>query len=191
MKITSRQKKLIQNTFLDYQQTAEFLKHPLILNKAEGLNYWDSHGHRYVDAISGIFVAVLGHRPPGIIQAMRRQMDKITFTPPLHAISDVALDFIEKLGSVTPGNLRFIKPFSGGSESIESAMKFARQYFKQTGRPQKYKFISCYEAYHGATSGAMAASGTGRRKSKFEPQMGGFCKVFSPLHYRDRLGSWE
>jgi len=118
-------------------------------------------------------------------------MEKITFAPPLHGISDVTLEFIEKLGSVTPGNLNYIKPFSGGSESTEAAMKFARQYFKQTGHPGKYKFISIYFGYHGATFAAMAASGTGSRKSKFEPQMGGFLKVFPPTWYRDRFPTWQ
>ena len=122
---------------------------------------------------------------------MRRQMDKMTFAPPLHGTSDMALEFIDKLGSVTPGKLKFIKPFSGGSESTEAALKFARQYFKQTGQPGKYKVLSAYGGYHGSTFGAMSASGTGKRKSKFEPQMGGFLKAFLPLHYRDRFASWE
>ena len=74
-----------------------------------------------------------------------------------------------------------MKPFSGGSEAVEAAMKFVRQYFKQTGHPGKYKFISRYQGYHGGTFGGMAASGTGPRKSKFEPQMAGFLKVL-PAH---------
>jgi adenosylmethionine-8-amino-7-oxononanoate aminotransferase len=70
-------------------------------------------------------------------------------------------------------------------------MKFVRQYFKQTGHPGKYKFISRYQGYHGGTAGAMAASGTGARKTKFEPQMPGFLKVFPPTYYRDQFASWE
>jgi adenosylmethionine-8-amino-7-oxononanoate aminotransferase len=191
MSLTERQEKLLRRTFLDYRQTSEFLKAPVIFEKAEGLYYWDQDDKRYFDAIGGIFVAILGHRHPRIMDAMRRQMEKITFAPPLHGISAITLEFIDKLGSVAPGALKYIKPFSGGSESIESAMKFARQYFKQTGHPGKHKFVSCYMAYHGGTFGSMAASGTGSRKSKFEPQMPGFIKVFSPLHYRDLLPSWE
>jgi adenosylmethionine-8-amino-7-oxononanoate aminotransferase len=191
MKLSSRRTKLIKRTFLDYQQNAEFLKSPLIINKAAGLYYWDAAGQRYFDAIGGIFVAVLGHRHPRVMAAMRQQMDKITFTPPLHGISDITLDFIEKLGAITPGNLHYVKPYSGGSESTESAMKFVRQYYKQTGSPEKYKFISFYHGYHGATFGAMAASGTGKRKSKFEPQMSGFVKAFFPTHYRDTFKNWD
>ena len=191
MKATPRQERLLKRTFIDFMQMSEVVKSPLIFEKAEGLYCWDIHGKRYFDAIGGIYVAVLGHRHPRVMEAMRRQMDKMTLAPPLHGISEVALDFVEKLGSVTPGNLNYIKGFSGGSESIEAAMKFARQYFKQTGHPGKYKFISNYLSYHGGTLATAAAGGTGKRKTKFEPQMAGFLKVFSPIQYRDRFSSWE
>ncbi len=191
MKLTSRQERLLKQTFLDYRQITDFLEEPLIINHAEGLYYWDTDGKRYFDGIGGIFVATLGHRHPRIMDAMKRQMEKITFAPPLHGITDVTLDFIERLSSVTPENLDFIKPYSGGSESVESALKFVRQYFKQTGHPWKYKFISRYFGYHGGTFGGMAASGTGTRKTKFEPQMAGFLKVWPPNYYRDRFPSWD
>lgn len=191
MRTNERQEKLLRRTFLDYQPTSEFLKNPLIMHKAEGLYYWDVEGKRYFDGIGGIFVATLGHGHPRIMEAMERQMRQLSFAPPMHGTADVTLDFVEKLGGVTPGNLNYIKPFSGGSESIEAAIKFTRQYFKQTGRPGKYKFISRYFSYHGATFGAMSASGTGNRKSRFEPQMNGFLKVFPPTFYRDRFSTWE
>ena len=100
---------------------------------------------------------------------MREQMERMTFAAPLHGIAEVTLKFVEKLGSVCPGNLRYVKPFSGGSEAVESALKFTRQYFKQAGHPGKFKFISRYSSYHGGTFGGMSASGTGERKAKFEP----------------------
>jgi adenosylmethionine-8-amino-7-oxononanoate aminotransferase len=191
MQATARQRELLKRTFIDFQQTSEVLKDPLIIDRADGLYYWDVEGKRYWDAIGGVYVAVLGHRYPRVMEAMQRQMEKLTFAPPLHGISDVALDFIEKLGSVTPGNLNYIKAFSGGSESVEAALKFTRQYFKQTGHPHKYKFITLYLAYHGATFATMSAGGTGKRKTKFEPLMPGFLKVFSPIQLRDRFSSWE
>ena len=106
-------------------------------------------------------------------------------------IRELACRIGERLAAVTPGNLNFVKPFSGGSESIEAALKFTRQYFKQTGHPGKYKFISRYFGYHGGTLGAMSASGTGPRKTPFEPQMAGFLKVFPPTWHRDQFASWE
>ena len=179
------------HTYIDFQQTSEVVRDPLIFERADGLYLWDSHGKRYFDAIGGIFVAGLGHRHPRVMAAMRSQMDKITLAPPLHGTTSVNLEFLEKLGSVTPGSLKFIKSFSGGSESIEAALKFTRQYHKQTGNPGKYKFISQYLGYHGGTMGALAATGSARHKVKFEPHMAGFLKVFSPIQMRDRFPNWE
>lgn len=191
MKLSDRQENLLKRTFLDYKQTMEFLENPLILKSAKGLYYFDVEGKRYFDAIGGIFVASLGHCHPRIIEALRKQSEIMTFAPPLHGISDITLEFVDKLGSVAPANLKYVKAFSGGSESVESALKFARQYFKQTGYPGKYKFISRYMGYHGSTFGAMSASGTGHRKTKFEPMMTGFLKVPNPNQLRDRFPDWD
>ncbi len=191
MQLDARQQKLLKHTFLDYQQTSGFMENPLIVSKADGLYYWDVENKRYFDGIGGIFVATLGHKHPRLMEAMHKQMERLSFAPPMHGTADVTLDFVEKVGSVTPGNLNFVKAYSGGSESVESALKFVRQYFKQTGHPSKYKFISRYYGYHGSTFGAMAASGTGKRKTPFEPHMPGFVKVFPPTYYRDRFSSWE
>lgn len=191
MSLDARREQLVRRTFLDYRQMSEFLEQPLIINKAKGLYYWDKDGKRYFDGIGGIFVAILGHGHPRILEAMIKQMEEISFAPPLHAISDVGLDLVERLGELTPGNLNYVKPFSGGSESIEAALKFARQYYKQSGHPNKFKFVSRYFGYHGGTFGAMAASGTGKRKTPFEPHVPGFVKVFPPTYYRDRFSTWE
>ncbi len=191
MNLDQRQRTLLQQTFLDYQSTAAFLDNPLVVNRAQGLYYWDTEGKRYFDGIGGIFVATLGHGHPRVVEALRRQLDVLSFAPPMHGIADITLDFVERLAAVTPGDLNFIKPFSGGSESVEAALKFTRQYWAQSGRPGKYKFASRYYGYHGATFGAMAASGTGKRKTPFEPQMAGFLKVFPPTYYRDRFADWD
>src|SRR5438105_1128588 len=122
-----RYQDLLRRTYIDYQQTSEFLANPIVMHRAEGLFYWDVDGKTYFDGIGGIFAATLGHGHPRLLEAVRKQLDVMTFAPPLHAVADVTLDFIEKLGDVAPAGLTFVKPYSGGSESIESALKFARQ----------------------------------------------------------------
>ena len=57
---------------------------------------------------------------------MREQMERSVFVPPLHGISDIGLEYVDKLGQITPGNLDFIKAYSGGSEANEAAFKFSR-----------------------------------------------------------------
>lgn len=181
---------MIKRTFLDFTQTSRFLEAPVIFNKAEGAYLWDINGKRYFDAIGGIFVASLGHRHPRVMEAMRKQMELLTFVPPFHGIADVTLEFIKRLGEVTPGNLNYIKSFSGGSESVEAALKLVRQYYKQTGRPDKMKCITNYLSYHGATFATMSAGGS-PRKIKSEPHMSGFVKMYSPKQLRDNFSTWE
>ena len=75
MPLDARREKLLKHTFIDYAQTAEFLQHPLIFERANRLHYWDIEGKRYFDGIGGIFVAILGHGHPRVMDAMRRQME--------------------------------------------------------------------------------------------------------------------
>ena len=72
MKPTARQERLLKRTFLDFQQTSEVIKSPLIIDRAEGLYCWDVEGKRYFDAIGGVFVAVLGHRHPRVMRHAQR-----------------------------------------------------------------------------------------------------------------------
>lgn len=180
----------MQHTFLDFLSTQDWLKNPLVISKSGGVYVWDIDGKKYFDAIGGVFVASLGHQHPRLMECMHKQLEILTLAPPLLAISDVTLKFVEKIGMVTPGDLNFVKTFSGGSESTEAAMKFTRQYHKQTGNPDKMKVVSNYLGYHGATFGALSAGG-GNRKFKFEPQMPGFVKCYNPKQLRDMYPSWE
>ena len=92
MKTETRYEQLLRRTYVDFMQTSEVIKAPLIFERAEGLYLWDIEGKRYFDAIGGIYVAVLGHRHPRVMAAMHRQMDRMTFAPPLHGVSDVTLE---------------------------------------------------------------------------------------------------
>src|SRR6266567_8406668 len=65
-------------------QMAEWSKQPLIMARADGVYYWDVNGKRYLDALSGIYVAAVGHNNRRIIDAIRRQLDTLTFSPVMH-----------------------------------------------------------------------------------------------------------
>ena len=86
MKLTSLQQQLLRRTFIDYYPTDDFLKNPLVIERAEGLYLWDCEGKRYFDAIGGIFVAILGHRHPRVMEAMR------TANGDRHICTSAALD---------------------------------------------------------------------------------------------------
>ena len=171
----------VRHILLDLRQMKSFYENPIIISSAKGVCLTDIHGKRYLDGISGIFVANIGHGNEYVIEAIRKQQERVSFVAPLHAVCDTALEYVGKLKAITPDGLNTFKLASGGSEATEGAIKFARQYHRQSGNPAKYKVISLYKGYHGATLGAMSATGLGGpRKSVFGPFMEGFVHIPPP-----------
>lgn len=178
-----------KRVLLDLKQMKDFCKNPLIIERAEGIYLYDIDGRRYIDGISGIYTVNAGHGNKYILDAIRRQMEKVSFVAPLHGVADITLEYAKKLASVTPDGLDTMKLLSGGSEATETAVKFARQYHKQNGHPERYKILSLYKGFHGATMGAMSASGlAGPRKGVFAPFIEGYIKLHPPMCFRCPYG---
>jgi adenosylmethionine-8-amino-7-oxononanoate aminotransferase len=169
-------------------QMAEWSKRPLIMARAEGVHYWDVNGKRYLDALSGIYVVSVGHNNRRVIDAIRRQLDVLTFSPAMHGTNPVAVQLANLLAELAPGDLSAVKFQCGGSEVNESAIKLARQYHRLNGSPGKYKVISRYLSWHGSTLGALSASGLKGRRTVNEPLAPGFLHVFPPTCYRCPFG---
>lgn len=169
-------------------QMAEWSKQPLVMAKADDVFYWDVHGKRYLDALSGIYVVSVGHNNRRVIDAIRRQLDTLTFSPPMHGTNPVAVRLANVLAELAPGDLSAVKFQCGGSEVTEAAIKLARQYHKLTGNPGKYKIVSRYLSWHGSTLGSLSASGLKSRKTVNEPLAPGFLHVFPPTCYRCPFG---
>src|SRR5687768_18203890 len=81
---------------------AEWSKEPLIMARADGVHYWDVSGKRYLDALSGIYVASVGHNNRRVIDAVRRQLDTLHFSPPMHGTNPIAIQLANLLSEVAP-----------------------------------------------------------------------------------------
>lgn len=156
--------------------------------KADGVYIWDEFGNKLFDASSGPVVCNLGHRNPEILSAMRAQAEKVTFAYPSMFRSDAN----EQLGDVLidlagPGYDRayFV---SGGSEAVEIAFKFARQYALATGKPNKNKIIGRMPSYHGSTFGAMSVTGDTWLSAIFGQMYKQMPMIPAPLSYRAKPG---
>jgi adenosylmethionine-8-amino-7-oxononanoate aminotransferase len=169
-------------------QMAEWSKSPLVMAKADGVHYWDVHGKRYLDALSGIYVVSVGHNNRRVLAAIREQFETLTFSPSMHGTNPVAVQLATLLAELAPGDLDAVKFQCGGAEVTEAAIKLARQYHKLTGNPGKYKVITRYLSWHGSTLGALSASGLKSRKTVNEPLAPGFLHVFPPTCYRCPFG---
>jgi adenosylmethionine-8-amino-7-oxononanoate aminotransferase len=169
-------------------QMAEWSKQPLVMAKADGVFYWDVHGNRYLDAISGIYVVSVGHNNRRVIEAIKQQLDVLAFSPPMHGTNPLAVQLANLIADLAPGDLSTVKFQCGGAEVVEAAIKLVRQYHKLTGSPGKYKIVSRYQSWHGSTFAALSASGLKSRKTVNEPLAPGFIHVFPPTCYRCPFG---
>lgn len=157
-------------------------QNPMIIKEAEGSWITDIEENRYLDAMSGLWCVNAGYGREELVEAASTQMRAM----PYHPLSNghiPAIELAEKLNNWLENEYKILYSNSG-SEANETAFKVARQYHKQNGDSDRYKFISRYRAYHGNTMGALAATGQTQRKYRYEPLAPGFIHVHAPEEYR-------
>ena len=152
--------------------------------RGEGAYVWDAQGRRYLDGLAGLFVVNAGHGRTELAEAAAKQAGELAYFPLWTYAHPKAIELAERIAALTPGDLNRVFFTTGGSEAVESAWKLARQYFKRTGKPNKYKVISRYIAYHGTSMGALSITGLPGIKSDFEPLVPGAIKVPNTNFYR-------
>lgn len=142
--------------------------------------FWDDKGRRYLDFASQAVNANLGHQHPHVVAAIRHQADMLCGAAPALATEPRA-ELARLLAEVAPGDLTMSFFTNGGAEATENAVKLARWY---TGRQ---KIVTRYRSYHGATAGAVSASGDPRRWAA-EPGIPGIVRLLDPYTYRCPAG---
>src|ERR687885_740909 len=155
-----------------------------IIVKGDGCYVWDEHGNKYLDGLSALFCVNIGHGRHDVAQAGADQAKELGFFTTWSYAHPRAIGLAAKLASLAPGDLNRVFFTSGGSESVETALKLARQYHKLTGHPNKHKVIAREVAYHGTTMGALSATGVTALRQPFEPFTPGGCHVPNTNLYR-------
>jgi acetylornithine/succinyldiaminopimelate/putrescine aminotransferase len=135
--------------------------------RAEGARVWDASGREYLDLLSGMGVANVGHRNPDVIAAVQRQADRYFHVLVYgEGVLESQVELARELAAVAPGDLSVTFFTNSGAEAIEGAMKLARKF---TGRR---RFVAFDGAYHGDTTGALALCGNSLYRDPFEPLLG-------------------
>jgi putrescine aminotransferase len=145
----------------------------MLIDKGKGIKFWDTDGNEYVDASSQLICINLGYGRTEINEAMKQQIDHNPYFHQFFGISNpTTIKCARQLAQLTPEGLDHFSFTSGGSESVEVALRLARLYWNNQGSGGRYKIISLYDSYHGATFGALSAVGLGK---------GFFWKGIAPL----------
>jgi len=154
--------------------------------RGEGVYVWDSGGNRYLDLAGSAAVNLIGHGVNEISAAMAEQAAQIEFVHTSQFTTPIAEQFAEELlefsGEHFQGGAVYFT--CGGSESVETALKLARQYQVEVGEGKRFQIISRQQSYHGSTLGALSVSGNKRRREMYLPMVREFAHVGMPYCYR-------
>jgi len=147
---------------------------PVPVARAKGVHFWTPEGTRFIDFNSQLMSVNIGHGDPRVIAAITEQLQKVTYVTPSGMTTEVRARLGAKLAEIMPGDIDAFFFTNGGAEANENAIKIARAV---TGRQ---KILARYRSYHGATAGAVAATGDPRGWN--QPPMPGFVHVLDPYH---------
>jgi len=154
--------------------------------RGEGVYLWDAEGNRYLDLAGSAAVNFIGHGVAEISAAMAEQAAKVEFVHTSQFTTPVAEAYAEELLAFAGEHFRGGAVYftCGGSESIETALKLARQYQVEIGQRERHQIISRQQSYHGSTLGALSVSGNQRRREIYLPMVKEFAHVGMPYCYR-------
>ena len=152
----------------------------------DGVYLIDELGKRYLDACCGAAVSCLGHSNEEVRNAIKEQTDKLAFAHTGFFTNEPMENLADFLIERAPGDLDRVYFFSGGSEAVEGAIKLARQYFVEIGKPEKSRVIARWQSYHGNTLGALAAGGNKWRREQFKPLLVEMSHISPCYEYRDK-----
>lgn len=161
------------------------------IERGEGIYLIGEDGKKYIDGCSGSAVANIGHGNKEVAEFAKQQIERIAFTHLSRWTVDSIEDCAERIANWCPEGLNHVYFVSGGSEATETALKMARQYYVERDghKSSKWKIISKWNSYHGATLGSLSMTGSIGRRKIYDPYLNNFPKIVQFYHYRNPWGA--
>ncbi len=160
---------------------------PRIIVSGEGVRITDIDGATVVDAVAGLWNVNLGYSCEPIKQAVADQLARLPYYAAFRGTTHPGLIELgyRLVEALAPEDMRRALFTSGGSDSVESALRIARQYWKVRGQPDRTKFLSLKKGYHGTHFGGASVNGNSNFRRAYEPLMPGCFHVPAPFAYRN------
>jgi len=160
---------------------------PTIVTGAQGVRITDVDGHEVVDAVGGLWNVNLGFSCQPVKDAIAAQLEQLPYYSIFRGTTnDCVIQLAEELRSFfEPDGLARAFFTSGGSDSIESALRLARQYHKVRGEAARTKFLSLKKGYHGTHFGGASVNGNANFRTQYEPLLAGCFHIPAPYTYRN------
>lgn len=181
-------KKSKKYLWLPFTQMKDYDEHPLIIESGNGIKMKDIYGKEYYDGFSSVWLNVHGHRKKELDDAIKNQLEKIAHSTMLGMTNVPATELAEKLIEISPEKLTRVFYSDSGAEAMEIALKMAFQYWKNIGKPEKEKFITMQNGYHGDTIGAVSIGSIELFHHVYGPLMFESFKAPIPYVYHSESG---
>jgi adenosylmethionine-8-amino-7-oxononanoate aminotransferase len=152
--------------------------------RGEGCWLYDTAGKRYLDASSGALVSNLGHGNTEVARAVGEQAARLGYVNGVAFTHDAVEELAAELNALTADGLDKALFCCNGGDAVEAALKIARQYWAESGRPEKQKIVSLFPSYHGNTLLALSASGRPAYRRQFRDWLVPVCSAPAPYAYR-------
>lgn len=157
-----------------FTQMKDWIKNDqLVIERGNGVYLYDTKGKKYIDGISSLWVTVHGHNNKKLNRAIKKQLDNVAHSTLLGLGNLPSIKLAKKLVEISPKGLDKVFYSDNGSTAVEIALKMAFQYFQQTGKRKKTKFLTLENAYHGDTIGSVSVGGIDI-----------FHKIYNPLLFK-------
>lgn len=160
-------KKQLDAHWMAFTGNRDFKRAPRIIQSANGRYYTDDKGREIFDGLSGLWTCGLGHCHPRITEAISKQAAMLDYSPAFQFGHPKAFELAERIASLMPQDLNRVFFTGSGSESVDTALKIARAYWKKRGKASKTKLIGRAKGYHGVNYGGISVGGIGANRSLY------------------------
>ncbi|MFT6153879.1 MAG: beta-alanine--pyruvate transaminase, partial [Bermanella sp.] len=153
--------------WMPYTGNRQFKKDPRLIVAADGNYYTDALGRKIFDGLSGLWTCGAGHGRPEIAEAIAKQARELDYSPAFQFGHPKSFELAHRITELMPKGLNRVFYTGSGSESVETALKIARGYWRKKGMPSKTRFIGRAKGYHGVNFGGISVGGIGANRAIF------------------------
>jgi len=153
--------------WMPYTANRQFKDDPRIIAGAKGSYLTDNQGRKIFDGLSGLWTCGAGHCRPEIAEAVALQLKQLDYSPAFQFGHRKAFELANRIKELTPADLNYTFFTGSGSDSVDTALKIARAYWRKKGMPSKTKLIGRSKGYHGVNFGGISVGGIGANRMLF------------------------
>lgn len=157
----------MESFWMPFTANTAFKADPRLLTHADGMHYTTHDDRQIIDGTAGLWCCNAGHNRSKITEAVTKQLGTLDFAPTFQMGHPIGFELANRLTEISPEGLDSIFFTNSGSESVETALKIARAYWRLKGKPGKGKLVGRIKGYHGVNFGGISVGGLVMNRKHF------------------------